>query len=195
MSPRSFLKSVPKNYSFTNLASHHENYTSWTNQTRRTLLEKQGQAHQWCTPMDPCIWPSKSRTTSSNNVGIRDVTLKTCQKRWAIGRSGERGSGISVLAARLDIYIYIYIYIWFCIKLLTRVDKAVKHKQASNHFIMTARCDTNICLQGSLCIWVWLREKNWVLKKILFLNLNYDRTVYRLSVCHLKIQLKLTSLD
>ena len=26
----------------------------------------------------------------------------TCQKRWMIGRSGERGSGISVLAARHD---------------------------------------------------------------------------------------------
>ena len=31
----------------------------------RTLLEKQGRAHKWCTPMDPHIWPSKSRTTSS----------------------------------------------------------------------------------------------------------------------------------
>ena len=35
-------------------------------QTRRTLLEKQGWARKWCTPMDPHIWPSKSRTTSSN---------------------------------------------------------------------------------------------------------------------------------
>ena len=30
------------------------------------LLEKQGRAHKWCTPMDPHIWPDKSRTTSSN---------------------------------------------------------------------------------------------------------------------------------
>ena len=46
-------------------------------------------------------------------VRIRDVALKTCQKRWMIGRSGERGSGISVLVAWHDdnIYIYIYIYI------------------------------------------------------------------------------------
>ena len=29
-----------------------------------------------------------------------------------IGRRGERGSGISVLTARHDIYIYIYIYIY-----------------------------------------------------------------------------------
>ena len=38
----------------------------------------------------------------SSYVRIRDVGLKTCQKRWMIGRSGERGSGISVLAARYD---------------------------------------------------------------------------------------------
>ena len=30
--------------------------------------------------------------TYSSYVRIRDVALKTCQKRWMIGRSGERGS-------------------------------------------------------------------------------------------------------
>ena len=35
-------------------------------------------------------------------VRIQDVALKTCQKRWTMGRSSERGSGISVLAARHD---------------------------------------------------------------------------------------------
>ena len=35
-------------------------------------------------------------------VMIRDVTPKTCRKRWMIGRRGERGSRISVLAARHD---------------------------------------------------------------------------------------------
>ena len=52
--------------------------------------------------------------TYSYYVRTQDVTLKTCRRRWMIGRSGERGSGISVLAARHDdedIYIYIYIYI------------------------------------------------------------------------------------
>ena len=38
--------------------------------------------------------------TYSSYVRIRDVALKTCQRRWTIGRSGERESGISVLAAR-----------------------------------------------------------------------------------------------
>ena len=40
--------------------------------------------------------------TYSSYVRIRDVALKTYQKRRMIGRSGERGSGISVLAARHD---------------------------------------------------------------------------------------------
>ena len=38
----------------------------------------------------------------SSYVMIRDVTPKTCRRRWMIGRRGERGSGISVLAARHD---------------------------------------------------------------------------------------------
>ena len=40
--------------------------------------------------------------TFSNYVRIRDVVQKTCLGRWTIGRSGERGSGISVLPARYD---------------------------------------------------------------------------------------------
>ena len=40
--------------------------------------------------------------TYSSYVRIQDVALKTCQRRWMIGRSGERGSGISVLAVRHD---------------------------------------------------------------------------------------------
>ena len=44
--------------------------------------------------------------TYSSYVRIRDVALKTCQRKWMIGRSGERGSGISVLAARHDDDVY-----------------------------------------------------------------------------------------
>ena len=40
--------------------------------------------------------------TYSSYVRILYVALKTYQKQWAIGRSGERGSEISVLAARHD---------------------------------------------------------------------------------------------
>ena len=40
--------------------------------------------------------------TFSSYVRIRDVDLKTCQRRWTIGKSGERGAGISVPVARYD---------------------------------------------------------------------------------------------
>ena len=40
--------------------------------------------------------------TFSNYVRIRDVVQKTCLGRWTIGRSGERGSGVSVISARHD---------------------------------------------------------------------------------------------
>ena len=40
--------------------------------------------------------------TYSIYVRIRDVALKTCQRRWTIGRSGERESAMSVLTARHD---------------------------------------------------------------------------------------------
>ena len=36
----------------------------------------------------------------SSSVRIQDVALKTCQKRLTVGRSGERGSRISMPAAR-----------------------------------------------------------------------------------------------
>ena len=38
----------------------------------------------------------------NSSVRIRDVALKICQRRWTIGRSGGRGSGITVLAAQHD---------------------------------------------------------------------------------------------
>ena len=38
----------------------------------------------------------------SSYVMIRDVSLKICQRKWMMGRSSERGLGISVLAAWHD---------------------------------------------------------------------------------------------
>ena len=40
--------------------------------------------------------------TFSSYVRIQDVALKTYQRQWTIGRSGEKGSGISVVATRHD---------------------------------------------------------------------------------------------
>ena len=58
------------------------------------------------------VWyiPTRRRTDSGDSavptysscVRTRDVTLKTCRRRWMIGRNGERRSGISAQAARHD---------------------------------------------------------------------------------------------
>ena len=45
-------------------------------------------------------WPA--RTYIQQLCEDTNVTLNTCQKWWTIGRSGGRGSGISMLAARHD---------------------------------------------------------------------------------------------
>ena len=45
---------------------------------------------------------AKAGRPYSSYVRIRDVDLRARQKRWKIGRSGERGSGISVLVVRQD---------------------------------------------------------------------------------------------
>ena len=48
--------------------------------------------------------------TYSISVRIRDVALKTFHRRWTKGRSDERGSRISVLAAQHDDDDDVYIY-------------------------------------------------------------------------------------
>ena len=63
--------------------------------------------------------------TYNSYVRIRDVAQKTCQRRWITGRSGESGSGISVLAARHDDDDDIYIYIR-CIHIAVSTQPVLK---------------------------------------------------------------------
>ena len=77
--------------------------------------------------------------TFSSYVRIRDVALKTCQRQWTIGKSGERGSGISVLVAHDDddysfIYIYIYIYVCVCIDIYVYIF--IMFRSGCNDFIL-----------------------------------------------------------
>ena len=60
---------------------------------------------------DELLWtPHMARQKQDNQlkhkfrsyVMIWNVALKTCQRRWTIGKSGERGSGIYVLVAQDD---------------------------------------------------------------------------------------------
>ena len=52
--------------------------------------------------MDVQEWDDQHEPTYSSCVRTRDETLKTCRRRWMIGRNGERRSGISAQAARHD---------------------------------------------------------------------------------------------
>ena len=50
--------------------------------------------------------------TYNRSVPIYDAFLKTCREQWTTEKGVEKGSGISELMVRHDIYIYIYIYIY-----------------------------------------------------------------------------------
>ena len=65
---------------------------------------------------------------------IRDVALKTCQREWMIGRSGERGSEISVLAARHDDVFY---NLWFlsCSHIIALAQLFERLRYSDNYFL------------------------------------------------------------
>ena len=104
--------------------------------------------------------------TYSSYVRIRDVALKTSQRRWTIGRSGERGSGISLLAARHDddnsyrIQIILNRCIWLTEKTLTDAITLGKSEAGSNeneevfHIFLTFRTRTSASDLAFCVFWV-----------------------------------------
>ena len=66
--------------------------------------------------MDVQEWDDQHELTYSSYVRTRDVILKTCRRRWMIGRNGERRSRISAQAARHDDddNTYRWVTIWNC---------------------------------------------------------------------------------
>ena len=95
---------------------------------------------------------------------IRDVALKTCQKRWTIGRSGDRGSGISVLAVRHDDDIYIYIYIYIYINAKYRCY----YKAVFVLCFLASTCFTNLIVwQHSSTCWPVTPISVWFIVRIL----------------------------
>ena len=97
--------------------------TTWTNQTCRTLLEKQGRAHKWCTPMDPRIWSSKSRTTGSNihtaamwgYTGCSPEDLPEAMNDWEKGR--KRVGDIRACSTTCIIEIIFAMRVYVCVLL------------------------------------------------------------------------------
>ena len=78
--------------------------------------------------------------TYSSYVRIRDVAPKTCQRWWTIGKSGEKGSGIPVLAARHDDDDddIMYIYLNVC-EQVSDLKLFLLHSTSWNHLTMCSQ--------------------------------------------------------
>ena len=86
--------------------------------------------------------------TYSSYVKIWDVVWKTCRRRWTIGKSGERGSGITVRAAWHDDD---YFHLLICTLLLLqhilnryRVSKVGKFSQGVSECSLFNSYYTNV---------------------------------------------------
>ena len=80
-------------------ASHHENYPGHCWRSKDELISD---VLLWTPTYGQVKAGRPARTYIQQLCEDTDVALKTRQRWWMIGRSGERGSGISVLAARHD---------------------------------------------------------------------------------------------
>ena len=123
------------------------------------------------------------------------------------GRSGERGPGVSVLAARHDdddiyLYIYIYIYIYICVCVCVcvclyiyrvakkKISNITSTKYMSSVFFASPSMCTYICLYVSIS--VCMRLGDWCIYLILHQTLGklvfctfifiYSATVFKGSI-------------
>ena len=101
--------------------------------------------------------------TFSSYVRIQVVVLKTYLGRWTIGRSGERGSGISVLPARYDdddddCYMYKCIFnIYFLFNSWTFwLHKIYLFEPFSETTSVVRRGETSLCSFTELCPGLYL---------------------------------------
>ena len=108
--------------------------------------------------MDVQEWDDQHELTYSNYVRTQDVTLKTCRRRWMIGRDGERGSGISALAARHDDddeMQSVLSRIWTC------VAKSISYDD--NHYTTGTYKDVFICISYTTWKYSLLHIQDWTL--------------------------------
>ena len=100
--------------------------------------------------------------TFSNYVRIRDVVQKTCLRRCTIGKSGERGSGISVLPARYDdddIYIYMCVCVCVCVRacfpLFVNIYKIYLYINVYSFFLSTAKSKNSQIKKLNLPVYIY----------------------------------------
>ena len=105
--------------------------------------------------------------TYSSYVRIRDEALKTCQRWWMIGRGGDRGSGISMLAARHDGDIYIHSCGNSCYLFWSLKWHATSYsKDLGNLFLFSRQLSLYFQLKGNkfqaLNFWTILLVDHWI---------------------------------
>ena len=156
----------------------------------------------------PAYGQSKAEHSYSSYVMIRDVTPKTYRRRWMIGRRGERGSGMSVPAARHDDHDGIYIYsrcslmgniVWKLSKFLRRslmifIIKSfriiVLHLYYFDNFSVNMSFDF-------LQVFFWTREPSWNFELRPLLNPRGSpvQIPYRVQVLNIPVLLLACSQD
>ena len=104
--------------------------------------------------------------TFSNYVRIQDVVQKTCQRRWTIGKSGERGSVISVLPARHDdddddnqfdmLSVSLFCFNGIFFKIWSRVTNFVPNSNWKVCSIKTTRVLHPMRIEHSIAVNTWL---------------------------------------
>ena len=121
----------------------------------RTLLEKQGRTHKWCTLMAMQKQDDQHEHTFSSSARMRDIVQKTCVRRWTIGKSGERM--VRDIRATSTTWwwwwwcIYIYIYIIVKLnKLLFGYYEFIPNSLDSHHTIVN--CQITVCRVFSIIL-------------------------------------------
>ena len=129
--------------------------------------------------------------TFSSYVRIQVVVLKTYLGRWTIGRSGERGSGISVLPARYDDDDDL------CMlnnheRLICHKTYSIKHpiktllvKQTT--YIIRSNIKVSMCVCVRVCVW---RERNRIRKRDIHRDMNRSDTTDRNITSYLLIRIR-----
>ena len=116
---------------------------------------------------------------------------RTCQRRWTIGRSGERGSGISVLAARHDdewwcgyttFFFRLILLLFIILVVLNEIFEFLSNCRLIDTSLIVCVC---VCVYVYVCVCVCVCVKRWFqsdrrLKSFLSF---YFRTVCKMRLC------------
>ena len=121
--------------------------------------------------------------TFSSYVRIRDVFLKTYLRRWTIRRSGERGSGISVLPVMLGYFSRSLlgktqtmppvgsVGMFFCAHALKSLNNVQRTQQRIMYATFYGKTPHNDCLLLQSHQWKWWIKYHNFLRQAIFLCL------------------------